>query len=107
MTAFKQISESLLKTKMDTVEDMTSCVLIASALVNKERIENIDFDRLDIDEIIHMRDTLFDIVTEEDDDGLVYLDPCHPYSRIDSIQLKMHALETSPKQRVPSSFRFL
>lgn len=107
MNAFNQISESLLKAKKDVVEDLTSVVLLSSALVNKLKIADIDFDQLVISEIIHMRDNLFEIVSEEDDEGYVLLDPEHPYSRIDSIQLKMHALETSPKQRVPSSFRFL
>lgn len=104
---FNQMNEKLINTKTEIVENVESYVHVYSALINQFSIKDIDFDQLTVVDIIDIRDTLFEIISEEDDEGNIRLDPEHPYSQLESIQIKIHQLESTPKQRVPSSFRFL
>lgn len=107
MPNFEKINDKLIKAKMDIVADKESIMLIASALVNIKSLREIDFDRIKAEDIAVMNERLFEIISSEDDDGYITVDPDHPFGVIQSIQHKIFKLETMPRKRVPSTFRFL
>lgn len=107
MLDFSTINENLLKRQKEIIENKESYVSIISALVNRKELEDIDFNRFDIDDILEIQENIFEIVTIEDEDGMVQLNPAHPFSMIDSIQYKIHELERKPRVRPPSPYTFL
>lgn len=107
MSVFNHITENLLKNKIDIVEDMESRVLVYSAALNFHHIEDIDFDKLQVDDIISVMHNIHEISSDENEYGDIQLDPNHPFGQLNSIQHKIHGLESIPKLRVPSPFRFL
>ena len=107
MLDFDTIQENLQKYKTEFVENKESYVSIISALVNLKGLEEIDFSRIDINDIQEIQDDIFSIITIEDEDGMVQLNPSHPFSMIDSVQYKIHALERKPRKRIPSTYSFL
>jgi len=107
MLNFDFFNEAISKNIQVDVADESSIALIASIMINQFDIAEIDFSKLDEDDILNMRDNLFEIITTEDDDGDIKLDPGHPYSQVYALQHKITGMESAPKIRVQSSFRFL
>lgn len=107
MPTFQEINDKLIRVKKDIATDKESMMLIASAMVNVKSLNEIDFDRIRIEDICEMHDRIFEMISNENDDGEVTIDPSHPFGVIQSIQHKIFKLEEKPKKRVASTFRFL
>lgn len=106
-TLFNRINEKLEVCKQFAVSDMQSEHYLYSILINELEIQEIDFSRLDIDEIRHFIESIFEMISDEDDNGIISLDPHHGFTLSSMIQYKIWSFESLPKLRGKSSFQFL
>lgn len=69
--------------------------------------EAIDFTMFTLDEVIRVFEDLEGIITDEDMEGRVSLDPRHPYTRMWALTEKIMRIGKLPKQRPASPYQFL
>lgn len=104
---FFELSDRLIAASEKEVSDMSSMVALFTAFLSLDDIEFIDLGSLQLDELIHFKDTIFEIIAEEDDYGELLLNQQHPFTRLLSLQHKMSFIEDVQKERVPSTYRFI
>lgn len=70
-------------------------------------IEDIDFNRFTIEDLITVVNEIEFCVIDEDTDGRIYLDKKHPLTLIKYLGKLSWTMEHAPKIKLPSRFVFL
>lgn len=104
---FNRFTDKLNECKRDIVSNEQGKSYLYLAGLNLLDVESINFDAFTSTDMISILGTIEESLTYEDDEGAVYLDPYHPYGQIYALDYTMNELEETPKNRLPSSFRFL
>lgn len=74
---------------------------------NNLSIHEIDFSRFSYENLQDVGEALDEVITGDDRDGAIFIDPYCPYTRILSLQEKIVKMGKLPKHRPPSPFLFL
>lgn len=107
MLNFKLFSESVENKKVEIIEDRTAEAYTYLCLWNLTQLEEIDLDKLTVESVIDAKNELYESVTYEDEDGLMYLNPHSPAYKVSSLGYKLNAIERVERIRPTSPYRFI
>jgi len=69
--------------------------------------ESIDFTKFTLEDLLDVFEELEGVITDEDTEGNVSLDPQHPYTRVWAMSEKIIKMGKLPKQRPASPYQFI
>lgn len=107
MFEFKQFSDRVEKQKVEIIEDRTDEAYAYLCLWNLSSLGEIDLDKLTIESVSEAKSQLYDSVTYEDEDGMMFLDPHSPGYKVASLGHKINAVERVERIRPTSPYRFI
>lgn len=74
---------------------------------NHESTKYVDFSQFTIDDLIDIYIDLDEIITGDDTQGNIQVDPKHSYTKMMALSYKFIKLETLPKHRPASPYQFI
>lgn len=101
--AFSKIEEK----KVEEVGNQQGNNYVYMIMLEQLSTHSIDFDMFTFGDIEDVIEELEGIITDEDTQGNVSLDPHHPYTKMWGLQEKIVKLGRLPKHRPASPFQFL
>lgn len=101
--AFSKIEEK----KVEEVGNQQGNNYVYMIMLEKLSTHSINFDMFTLEDIEEVIEELEGIITDEDREGNVSLDPHHPYTKMWSLLEKIGKMGRVPKHRPASPFQFL
>lgn len=104
---FSFLCEILDKKEKNDVENHYGENYVLMVIQNKTSTESIDFSKFLFEDLMNVYDELDEVLSGENTDGNIAIDPKHPYTRILALSEKIYRLGKMPKDRPASPFLFL
>jgi hypothetical protein len=105
--SFAQFNQALEGKGQDSIEDKSGRNYVLMVLQQQMTIEEINFAHFDYADICDVHDELDSLITNDDQDGGIQIDPNHSYTRILAMSGKTYKLGKLPKHKLPSPFLFI
>ncbi|MFT9495760.1 MULTISPECIES: hypothetical protein [Bacillota] len=105
--SFSTFSELINDKGQGSVEEQIGQNYVLMVIQNQLCTEDINFSKFEFEDLIEVYEGLDSVLSDEDTEGRICIDPNHPYTRIMALSNKIYSLGKLPKQRPPSPFLFL
>ncbi|MDE3841014.1 hypothetical protein C0966_17255 (plasmid) [Bacillus methanolicus] len=105
--SFSTFCEMIDEKKERIVEDQYGQNYVLMVIQNQISTGSIDFSKFLFEDIVNVYHELDNVLSGEDTDGNIAIDPNHSYTRILALSEKIYKMGKLPKQRPTSPFLFL
>lgn len=104
---FDKFTQAIDKKKVEEVTNNSGKSYIYFLALEKLEVDRIDFSAFSLEDTTYVYTRIEESLTYEDEDGVLFVDPNHHFGEVINLIHKIDALEEAPRERVPSSFRFI
>jgi hypothetical protein len=105
--SYAQFNQALEGKGQYSIEDKSGGNYVLMILQQQMTIEEINFANFDYEDILDVDEGLDSLITNDNEDGGISIDPNHPYTRALAMSGKICKLGKLPKHRPPSPFLFI
>ncbi|MCM3317947.1 hypothetical protein M3603_15110 [Rummeliibacillus stabekisii] len=104
---FELFNTKLEESKSEKDEELSGICYIYHALYHCEELSDIDFNQFSFGDLDDALSLLTSEITNEDEDGEILLSPRHPICVIESAFQSIAHINSTPRRRVRSPYRFI